>query len=333
MVKFLKRMVKRNAFLTRVGLYLLDKKNQYKKRQKDKYFEERRCRWGRENADKTFYVIRRSNFYVGWGSILSVIIGRIAEIEDKGWIPVVDLKNEKNAYIEDCEIGKKDAWEYYFEPLAGYGLKDIEKSKNIILSDGGEDIELLKPENFDKSYNEMLFLKWKRLTSQYIHFRKDILEKMTQEMSGLFDQEDKVLGVLARGTDYIARRPKGHPVQPEVEVIFEKAEQVMKMYHCNKIFLASEDQTIYKKFMRKFGKEMVMVNKKIWIDYKGDKFLSEFTGGRENDRYLKGLEYLTTLYILSQCPCIIGGRTSATPLVACMTEKAEYTYFWDLGVY
>ncbi len=333
MLKFVKKLVKRNSFLTKIGFYLLDRINGYKNEKRRRYFEEKRCKWGKENANKVFYVIRRANCYVGWGSILSVIIGRIAEIEDKGWIPVVDLKNEKNAYIEDDEIGKKDVWEYYFEPLAGYGLEDIQRSRNIILSNGGEDIELLKPEDFDRDYNAILFMKWKRLTKQYIRFRKSVLDKMNQEMKNLFNKEDKVLGILARGTDYVARKPKGHPIQPEVEKIFQKAEWVMRTYDCNKIFLATEDKSIYKKFIEKFGKEMVSVNQKTWIDYTGDKLLSEFSNERKNDKYLKGLEYLTTLYILSKCPCIIGGRTSATPLVVCMAEKTEYTYFWDLGVY
>lgn len=330
---FIKKLVKKNPFLTRIGLYILDKKNKFKAEKRRRHFEEKHCKWGKENPDKIFYVIRRSNFYVGWGSILSVILGRIAEIESKGWIPVVDLKNEKNAYLEEEEIGKKDAWEYYFEPLSGYGLEDIKKSKNIILSDGGEEIELLKPEDFDRDYNAEVFEKWKRMTNQYIHFRKNILEKMNQEMDSLFAKEDKVLGILARGTDYVARKPEGHPVQPEIEAVFEKAEWVMQTYHCNKIFLASEDKNIYENFLEKFGKENILVNHKKWIDYTGDKFLSEFSSERKNDKYLGGLEYLTTLYILSQCPCIIGGRTSATPLVACLAEKTEYTYFWDLGVY
>jgi len=334
MIKIIKRFVKKSPFLTKVGLYLLDKQNQYEKEKRKRRFEEKHCSWGKENPDKVFYIIRRSDYYVGWGSLLSVIIGRIAEAEDKGWIPVVDLKNEKNAYIEDGEIGEKDAWEYYFEPLAGYGLEDIQKSKNIILSDGGgENVELLKPIDFDRNYNTELFIKWKRLTKQYIHLRKSVLDKINREMENLFHNEDKILGILARGTDYVARKPKEHPVQPEVEVLFEKAEWVMQTYHCNKIFLASEDKAIYKNFIKRFGKENVLINQKEWINYAGDKLLSEFSNERKDDKYLKGLEYLTTLYILSKCPCIIGGRTSATPLIACMAENTEYVYFWDLGVY
>ena len=333
MIKSIKKMMKRDTFLYRMGLHLLNVKSNYKLWRRKKHFEEKHCKWGKENPDKTFYIIRRSNYYVGWGSMLSVIIGRIAESEVKGWIPVVDLKNEKNAYLEDDEIGKKDAWEYYFQPLCGYGLDDIKHSKNIILSDGGENIELLSPGDFDKKHNEDLFYKWRGLTKKYIRFREDVEDKMKREMEELFEERDKVVGILARGTDYTARKPKGHPVQPELEQLFERTEWVEEKFQCNKIFLATEDKNIYQKFIAKFGKEKVVVNKKAWIDYKGSCLLSELSGTRENDRYLSGLEYLTTLYILSKCPCIIGGRTSAIPLVMCMTESPEYTYFWDLGVY
>ena len=37
-----------------------------------------------------------------------------------------------------------------------------------------------------------------------------------------------MLGILARGTDYVAARPKGHPIQPEPCQIIAKAEEILE---------------------------------------------------------------------------------------------------------
>jgi hypothetical protein len=51
------------------------------------------------------------------------------------------------------------------------------------------------------------------------------------------------------------------------------------------------------------------------------------------DKYLSGLEYLSSLNILSKCPCFIGGRTAGTIGVYLMTDGFEYDYTWDKGFY
>ena len=66
-----------------------------------------------------------------------------------------------------------------------------------------------------------------------------------------------MLGILARGTDYVAARPKGHPIQPEPCQIIAKAEEILEKYSCDGIYLATEDQDIYERLQEAFAKECV----------------------------------------------------------------------------
>ena len=57
---------------------------------------EKRVRYGKENPDKTFYVIRRREIRAGLFSYFLQNVNDIKYALDRGWIPVVDLQNSLN---------------------------------------------------------------------------------------------------------------------------------------------------------------------------------------------------------------------------------------------
>ena len=112
----------------------------------------------------------------------------------------------------------------------------------------------------------------------------------------------KFLGIIIRGTDYTTLKPKGHAIQPSIEMVIEKANEVMTSFKCKKIFLATEDKRNYDRIVEVFGVQNVLTNQKRWIDYKGGMINTYYDNNiRKNDRYISGLEYLSTIYILSKC--------------------------------
>ena len=90
---------------------------------------------GNMNPGKTFYIIKREDENpVGWGSILLTTMERLYVADLKHWIPTVDMKYIPNLYLNDDEIGIKDAWAYYFKPLAkNYTIDAARNSQNVIL--------------------------------------------------------------------------------------------------------------------------------------------------------------------------------------------------------
>ncbi len=123
----------------------------------------------------------------------------------------------------------------------------------------------------------------------------------------------KVLGVICRGTDYISLKPKYHPIQPNVEDVINEANELLKSGAYDFIYLATEDQKIKDKFVSFFGKDKILLNKRQYYDKKYfelDKGSMDFSVhfNRDNDDFLKGLEYLSSLIILSKCDSLIGGN-------------------------
>ena len=296
-----------------------------------KYWEEHPVKYGNENPDKTFYVIRRSDLYCGLFSLLITNLVRIDEAIKKGYIPVIDMQNDFNIYLRKEKIGQENSWEYFFRQPAGYSLQDISQSKNVIIGSGAVpemfpylDVKFLLGETGDIEY-------WRRLAQKYIVLSDKAQKIIDLEYERLFGKGEKILGVKCRGTDYTKDRPKNHPVQPTPSQILKKAEEIFTEKKCTKVFLATEDGEYYRVFSEYFGDRLI-VNKTDYMNYQGGA-----TGKEEYEQgqggLSAGMEYLTTTILLSRCDCLCAGCVSATVGALLLTEGYEYTYLFDLGIY
>ena len=304
----------------------------YKKHKEEEHWKEHMERWGGQNPDKTFFIVRRTSTYSGLLSLLLTHLMRIDEAIKRGCIPVVDMQNNFNVYLPEDRIGKENAWEYYFEQPMHYGLQDIKKSKNILLGSGEV------PEVFP--YNDVKFAGgedgriqyWQELAQKYIRLNQKTENYIKELQSQLFAPGDKVLGVKCRGTDYLRSKPEGHTRQPDIEQIIEKTEEVMKEQGCNKIFLSTEDETMYEKLTAHFG-DAVVTNKKEYVHYEKGPIGRVVYSEDGKEKYLEGLEYLSQIILLSRCNCLVAGLTSGTIGAMLLTKGYEYSYIFDLGLY
>ena len=57
----------------------------------------------------------------------------------------------------------------------------------------------------------------------------------------LFKNSQNILGILARGTDYISAKPKNHPIPPNFEMMINDINKMDKNYHYDWFFLSTED--------------------------------------------------------------------------------------------
>lgn len=300
---------------------------------------EKRTDWNKEHyfpgkgkfADKKFYIIRRSGMKIGLFSIFNTNLARIDYAVQKGMIPVIDMQNFRNSYHEEGDFLYINAWEKFFEQPTVYSLKDAYAGKTILLSDAGVPDE--RPNDSMDFFDNVDGIQtyWNKKCKEYIRLKPHVLEHLQQKYNNLFDKNDRVLGILARGTDYVKLRPSKHPIQPTASQLIEKAKEVMEEYNCNKIFLATEDKDIAQIFAVEFGNACV-TNSSDYVDYK-DGYLSEIRSVKENDKYIRGLNYLLNILILAKSNCIVAGRTSGTVGAALFTEGWEYSYFFDLGYY
>lgn len=72
------------------------------------------------------------------------------------------------------------------------------------------------------------------------------------------------------------------------------------------IFLATEDQGAVETFRDAFGEQMACVEKERYPSTVA--YTQTYHFDRKFDRYLKGEEDLTEIYILSKCNCLLSGR-------------------------
>lgn len=309
--------------------YIRAKRNR-EERKYNHYWMEHVETYGNENTDKVFYVIRRRELYIGLFSYYLTCVDQVAKAIEKGYIPIIDLQNNPNMYLKKEQIGKVNAWEYYFKQPCGYSLSDISRSKLVIWGSGW--VEDIFP------YNDVAFLlsrngeisKYKRIAKKYFGLSdeaQNIVKETTQLLEG-----KRTLGVLCRGTDYTSNKPTGHHIQPSVCQMFEKIDGVLAEYSCEQIFLGTEDEDIYNRFKEKYG-ERVITNRKKYIEYHGENSIGKLVTNNVVDAYQEGMDYLVTIVTLSKCNCFVGGHTSGTVGVILMNEKFDYQYIFDLGLY
>ena len=302
-----------------------------KQRKEERYWEEHEQSQGKDNPDKTFYVVRRRDLYCGLFSLFITNLKRIDDAVQKGYIPVIDMQSDFNIYLSEDKVGRENAWEYYFKQPMGYSLEDIRNSRHVVIGSGAVppmfpylDIQFLTGETGELEY-------WRACVSKYIALSDDAKQMVDKEYNRLFAKDDKVLGVKCRGTDYTNGKPKNHPIQPTPEQAVSKAAEIFEEQGCTKVFLATEDATFYEIFKQRFGDKLI-TNKTDYMVYQGGSTGKE-EYEQENGGYKAGMEYLVTTMLLARCDCLCAGCVSATVGALLLTKGYKYTYLFDLGIY
>ncbi|WP_312194487.1 hypothetical protein [Sphingobacterium multivorum] len=285
-----------------------------------------------ENTDNhTYYIIRRDNPYIGLLTYVSVFLGHIAYAIEKGYIPVIDMKSFKSIYLDEHEVGKKNAWEYYFEQPFNIGLEDIKNGDRVIYSP-----KYTQPASpfmnslFDNKESHF----WKVICENYVRLNDKTRSYVLDEYKHLLEGK-RLLGLLYRGTDYLSLKPKDHPIQPSIESFIEVIERYTNdCEQFDAFYLATDDQKAFIALNERFP-NMIIVNKRTYYDSASNaRFLAEVSFDRNDDAFLKGLEYLSSIQLLSRCDAIIASPCAGT-YAANFFRKREFTfkYFFNLGYY
>ncbi len=303
------------------------------------------------NDDNVYFVIYSNQPQGGLFVYLIDILSQMAYAIEQGYIPVVDMLNFPTN-LRNKDQGTVNAWELYFKQPGGACVEDIYGKKNVIFhgseeervlcigdiksSDVCEKYEVVIDDDrpFQEWYeNEVLMYRFKTFWKTYIHYSEEAEKYMDKWYERLFRKGKKVLGVLCRGTDYLSLHPKGHHVQPEVDIVLSKIEEVMKDYACDYVFCATEDAVIYDRLQKKLGEKLVGLDVKR-VKYKEGYLLNDLYIKQGMDLYKRQLDYLTEMELLSRCDCLIAGKTTGSRFLPVMKAgEYEYLFYWELGRY
>lgn len=285
---------------------------------------------------KTKYVIWRESTSCGLFSFLFTTIGQIAYADYHGMVPVVDLMNYKNTYLEDQLQGKENAWEYYFkQPYDGIvNEQTVQNISKIKMCDGGS--------MWNPSANPRLFYNkrgeldyYKKICENYIKLSDEAEAEFILAQKQLFAGKKNILGVLARGTDFLNLKPKGHSIQPDLQTqLFPKIDEMISNNGYEWVYLATEDQNIIEKFQDKYGEKLLFYDREyIPYNHLECENIATYTAQMKSSKKQQGMDYLMQIMLLTKCQGFVGGITSASICATCLANEWKNTYVFDLGTY
>jgi hypothetical protein len=278
-----------------------------------------------------FAVIKVTCIVCGFFSNYIILLGCVRKYLIKGFIPILELesyKNMINGFIIDPLKG--NPWEYYFNQPFGYQYNNIKKkAKNIKYFDCHPNIW----PNEDIFLNKKVLDYWHILASQYMPLKNEIIKESNYIINRIFKESRNILGVLLRGTDYVAKKPHLHPIPPKTKDVIKDAKLLDNKNKYDWIFLATEDNLIREEFLRsvRFKVKCLLNKRKIYYDYSKKELFAFNVDFKRNIEFNK--IYLLNIIILSKCLDFLGARTSGTVGVFILTKGFRNYKVYNLGVY
>ena len=157
----------------------------------------------------------------------------------------------------------------------------------------------------------------------------------------------KVLGVLSRGTDLGRQHPADHPVQPDIQTLLSDVKREFEEGGYDAIYLASDEEETERVFRKTFP-EKILTNKRHYLDgifeeHKRDDsilqddncvYMVDVMDREKIDFYGFGLEYLSSIVLLSKCDGLIAGNTLGSSAALFLNDhRYKYSKIYDLGFY
>lgn len=288
---------------------------------------------------KIFYIIGQRNSKVGMYGYINCFLPHIAYAVSKGLIPVIDMQNYDNIYLAK-DKGTYNAWESFYEQPMGVGLEDLKNGQVIKCPD---ELWYRWAPNSCPMMSDKEIAMWGTIYNRYIRYNKISGQYVENEQKNILKNPSNTLGVIYRGSTYSRGHAIGHPIQPTMKMLAEKIEEILAQNNIDKIYLASDEKSVVDYMNKKFPKK-VLINKRVYYDEVKDVDYSKYnidgtdiTGDlfdRENNQYLIGIEYISSMNIVSKCNYLIAGACGGTTAVLYMNNmKYKDRYVFDLGKY
>ena len=223
----------------------------------------------------------------------------------------------------------ENPWEFYFDQPYGQSLDNLKKKvKSIKYFECRNNIFRPRKSIF---YNKILQDFWHNLSKFYLPIKTSITTEACRIFKRIFKGSHNILGILMRGTDYIAKKPKRHPIPPTPSMVIKDIKKINLKNNYDWFFISTEDDIIRDKFIKEFGfKIKYLVIEKIKYNYKKKKYLA-FNNNAKGLNYSK--LYLINMIILSKCIDILTANTSGSIGVFILSNGFRYSKVYNLGNY
>ena len=138
---------------------------------------------------------------------------------------------------------------------------------------------------------------------------------------------------VIRGTDYIARKPRGHPIQPNPRIVIRDTRKMDKKNKYDWIIITTEDDKIRNQFIQLIGKKLKynISGNNIKYNYINRDYIALNRNVKGNIDFIK--TYLINIIITSKCIDVICSRTAGSVGLFILSNGFRYIKVYFLGRY
>ncbi len=302
----------------------------------DEFSEEREMSFGNENPEICFYILRAhwqesSN---GFYNFFNRAVRTFHYAKKNDYEFLIDMKHYYTEYAGTDNYGKYNVWENYYEQPSHYSLEEAYRSKNVIFSKFGTEWDKERIGDIFGDYKEkyLPFIEIGKLYASFFCVSSVLAERIQNEKERLNWGDKRILGVLMRGTDF-NKCPPRHPVIHPINDVINDVLNKMESENYDLVYLATEDSRILNLFRQRI-RDKLIYSKQYRTD-QSDRPLMKVKFPRDNDGYLRGLEYCTVIEMLSACNSIVANCMCGGTMAALTRNQGKYEAIlvYDDGFY
>ena len=255
------------------------------------------------------------------------MLANIIWCAERGYLPVIEVYPPADTHYS----ARSNLWElFYQQPLSRPA--DGRAGKTAVCPIASSPIRPC----FSDVRDPQKVAFWHDMLECFVKYNEKTQAYLDREYESLIKGK-RVVACVLRSTDYTKLRPKAHPIQPSVDEVFEKLHEVMERLRIENIYLATEDRLIAEAFHGEFPGRVIENQRRYFNEQYQDNDLtvvSQVHFNRENDDYLKMLEYLSSVNLVSSCDCLVTGLNGGSEMAIYRNgNQYEYAYVFDKGVY
>lgn len=279
---------------------------------------------GNLNQGKTVFILDPRMGDNGLVDIMKYSYTYYLLAKERGWEVVVDYSRKPNQYLN---AEGENMWEYFFEPFSPVTLEEANQSDRVIRASANELIIIGRLNPYWRYWNN---------TDDYARFMKEI--RLNTETQATVDAlippilqhgNSRVLGVVARGTDY--RQENNERLSKnlnivDVDKVIKKAQYMMDIWQCDYIFVATEDKEYFSMFQQVFGERMLSIEQpRVYHDYSmSDVPVSRLLNIKDGKEF--GRRYLAVIASLAKCNVLLGNMMNGTWEAALSLNDGKYEW-------
>lgn len=295
-----------------------------------------------KHSSEKYLIFQRIDF-TGLMTHMLTVMGWIKYAQENGFTLIVDTSQGENKYREN---NGENTWELFYkqpmiEDVVDQAYIDyVTKNKNFSYAHEYTRYgltyvrhvprwltrafkpQILFPKANDCVRDEQAQLYWEKIYKDFIKTKPEITQYIEDEYESIIKPNGKVLGVLVRGTGYRDVKPFMHHIQPEMSELIDKINEYKENYGWDYIYLATEEEK-YELQLKTLYPGKILTNKRVYDE-------------KESERHghQAGLEYLSSMYLLSRCNMLIAGLCGGSQAAILMNQhKYEHLYVYDIGLY